>query len=80
MCAPIRPTWCSEGLGGRVEGADEVVGFLQTVKGTRNRVAVTTTYAVGLRATQAARLQVTDIDSSRMVIRIEQGKGARTTM
>ncbi|CDX11401.1 hypothetical protein MPL3356_10032 [Mesorhizobium plurifarium] len=58
-----------------VLSTDEVVGFLQAVKGTRNRVALMTTYAVGLRATEAARLQVTDIDSSRMVIRIEQGKG-----
>ncbi|MBZ9673664.1 tyrosine-type recombinase/integrase [Mesorhizobium sp. ES1-3] len=36
-----------------------------------------TTYAVGLRAAEAARLQVTDIDSSRMIIRIEQGKGGK---
>ncbi|WP_425351703.1 tyrosine-type recombinase/integrase [Mesorhizobium helmanticense] len=36
-----------------------------------------TTYAVGLRATEAARLQVPDIDTSRMVIRIEQGKGGK---
>lgn len=60
-----------------VLSADEVVGFLQAVNGTRNRVAPMTTYAVGLRATEAARLQVTDIDSSRMVIRIEQGKGGK---
>lgn len=58
-----------------VLSADEVVGFLQAVKGTRNRVALMTTYPVGLRATEAARLQ--DIDSSRMVIRIEQGKGGK---
>lgn len=36
-----------------------------------------TTYAVGLRAAEAARLQVTDIDSSRMSIRMEQGKGGK---
>jgi len=60
-----------------VLSADEVVGFLQAVKGTRNRVALMTIYAVGLRAAEAARLQVTDIDSSRMVIRIEQGKGGK---
>ncbi len=60
-----------------VLSADEVVGFLQAVKGTRNRVALMTTYAVGLRAAEAACLQVSDIDSSRMVIRIEQGKGGK---
>lgn len=53
-----------------VLSADEVAGFLQAVKGTRNRVALMTTCA-------AARLQVTDIDSSRMIIRIEQGKGGK---
>lgn len=60
-----------------VLSADEVVGFLQAVKGTRNRVALMTTYAVGRRAAEAARLQVTDIDSSRMIIRIELGKGGK---
>jgi len=60
-----------------VLSADEVVGFLQAVKGTRNRVALMTTYAAGLRASEAARLKVTDIDSGRMVIRVEQGKGAK---
>ncbi len=60
-----------------VLSADEVIGFLQAVKGTRNRVALMTTYAAGLRASEAARLKVSDIDSSRMVIRVEQGKGGK---
>ena len=60
-----------------VLSADEVVGFLQAVKGTRNRVALMTTYAAGLRASEAARLKVIDIDSARMVIRIEQGKAGK---
>jgi integrase len=41
------------------------------------RAALTTAYAAGLRASEAASLKVGDIDSSRMVIRIEQGKGGR---
>jgi site-specific recombinase XerD len=60
-----------------VLSADEVIGFLQAVKGTRNRVALMTSYAAGLRAAEAARLKVADIDSARMVIRVEQGKGAK---
>ena len=60
-----------------VLSADEVVGFLQAVKGTRNRVALMTTYAAGLRASEATRLKVIDIDSARMVIRIEQGKAGK---
>ena len=36
-----------------------------------------TTYAAGLRASEATRLKVIDIDSARMVIRIEQGKAGK---
>lgn len=60
-----------------VLSADEVVAFLQAVKGLRNRVALTTAYATGLRSLEAARLKIADIDSSRMVIRVEQGKGGK---
>ncbi|MBV9509880.1 MAG: site-specific integrase [Caulobacteraceae bacterium] len=60
-----------------VLSADEVVGFLEAVKGLRNRVALTTAYAAGLRSLEATRLKVADIDSGRMVIRVEQGKGAK---
>ena len=34
-------------------------------------------YATGLRALQVVSLQLTDIDSGRMVIRVEQGKGKK---
>jgi site-specific recombinase XerD len=43
----------------------------------KSRAALTTAYAAGLRASEAASLKVADIDSSRMVIRIEHGKGGR---
>ena len=36
-----------------------------------------TTYAGGLRVSEVCQLKVTDIDSQRMTIRIEQGKGAK---
>ena len=36
-----------------------------------------TSWSAGLRISEAIRLKVTDIDSERMVIRIEQGKGAK---
>jgi site-specific recombinase XerD len=36
-----------------------------------------TTYGAGLRTNEVAQLKVTDIDSQRMVIRIEQGKGRK---
>jgi integrase len=40
-------------------------------------VALTTAYAAGLRASEVAALKVADIDSRRMVMRIERGKGGK---
>jgi integrase len=40
-------------------------------------VILTTCYAAGLRISEAVRLKATAIDSARMVIRIEQGKGGK---
>jgi len=60
-----------------VLNAEEVVRFLEAVPGLKTRVALTTAYAAGLRACEAVRLKVADIDSVRMVIRIEHGKGGK---
>jgi integrase/recombinase XerD len=60
-----------------VLSADEVVHFLEAVPGVRNRAALTTAYAAGLRAAETARLKIADIDSRRGVIRVEQGKGGK---
>jgi integrase/recombinase XerD len=60
-----------------VLSADEVVAFLEAVPGLKARAALTTAYAAGLRASEAAGIKVADIDSRRMVIRVEQGKGGR---
>ena len=40
-------------------------------------MALTTAYAAGLRVSEVAALKVSDIDSVRMVIRIERGKGGK---
>ena len=60
-----------------VLSADEVVRFLEAVPSLKARAALTTAYAAGLRASEAASIKVADIDSARMVIRVEQGKGGR---
>ncbi len=57
--------------------ADEVVRFLEAVPSLKARAALTTAYAAGLRASEAASLRVNDIDSDRMLIQIHHGKGAR---
>ncbi|MBI2716249.1 MAG: tyrosine-type recombinase/integrase [Rhizobiales bacterium] len=38
---------------------------------------LTTAYACGLRISELLHLQVTDIDSARMVVNVRQGKGAK---
>jgi integrase len=54
-----------------------VVRFLEAVPSLRTRVALTTAYAAGLRASEAVSLKVANIDSGRMVIRVQQGKGGK---
>jgi site-specific recombinase XerD len=59
-----------------VLSGEEVVRFLEAVPGLKSRVALTTAYAAGLRLSEVVALKVGNIDSSRMVIRIE-GKGGK---
>ena len=60
-----------------VLNAEEVVRFLEAVEGLRNRIALTTAYAAGLRVREVTRLRIASIDSTRMLIHIEMGKGGR---
>lgn len=57
--------------------ADEVVQFLEAVSSLKARVALTTAYAAGLRVGEVCGLKVEDIDSSRMVMHVRHGKGAK---
>jgi site-specific recombinase XerD len=56
---------------------EEVLHFLESVGSTKHRAILTTCYAAGLRISEAIRLKPTDIDSQRMVIRVDQGKGQK---
>lgn len=56
---------------------EEVLQFLGCVPGVKHRAILTTCYAAGLRISEAVRLKITDIDSQRMVLRVEQGKGRK---
>ena len=60
-----------------VLSADEVVRFLEAVPSLKSRTALTTAYATGLRVSEVVALKVADIDSGRMLIRVEQGKGGK---
>jgi integrase/recombinase XerD len=53
----------------------EVARFLDAAPGLKYKAALSVAYGAGLRVSEVVALKVTDIDSKRMVIRIEQGKG-----
>ena len=55
--------------------SDELVRLFTVTTNPKHRAVRMTAYAAGLRASELGRLQVTDIDSARMCLRVEQGKG-----
>lgn len=56
---------------------EEVLQFLGCVRLNNHRTILTCCYAAGLRISEALALQAPHIDSQRMVIRVEQGKGRK---
>ena len=56
---------------------DEVKRLLEATSSLKYKAALATAYGAGLRASEVTHLKVTDIDSQRMVIRVEQGKGSK---
>ena len=60
-----------------VPSPEEVVHFLACVRGCNHSAILTACYAAGLRISEAISLRPADIDSARMVLRVEQGKGAK---
>ncbi|MGH8114931.1 MAG: tyrosine-type recombinase/integrase [Rhodanobacteraceae bacterium] len=60
-----------------VLSAGEVERLLDCVHNVKHHAILTTCYAAGLRVSEATHLQPTDIDSQRLVIRVEHGKGGK---
>jgi site-specific recombinase XerD len=56
---------------------DEIVRLIETAKPGRRRVMIQTAYACGLRINELLHLQISDIDSARMVVVVRQGKGRK---
>ena len=56
---------------------DEVQRLIGSAKNLYHRTLLMTLYGAGLRRSEACQLKVRDIDSQRMVLRVEQGKGGR---
>ena len=57
--------------------AEEVKRLLEAAPNLKSRSALSVAYGAGLRASEVTHLKVSDIDSDRMIIRVEQGKGRR---
>jgi site-specific recombinase XerD len=56
---------------------DEVIRLLATAPGLKYKAAFGVAYGAGLRVSEVVALKVSDIDSKRMTLRVEQGKGQR---
>jgi integrase/recombinase XerD len=56
---------------------EEVARFLEAAPGVKYKAAFSAAYGAGLRVSEVAALKVSDIDSERMMLRIEQGKGRK---
>ena len=60
---------------------EEVMRFLASINSIKHRAILTTAYATGLRVSAVTHLKVSDIDSERMMLRVNQGRrGGRTAM
>jgi site-specific recombinase XerD len=60
-----------------VLSVEEVARLLDAAPGLKYKAALSVAYGAGLRATEVISLKITDIDSKRMIIRVEQGKGGK---
>src|SRR4051812_12172104 len=56
---------------------EEVARLLNAAPGLKYKAALSVAYGAGLRAAEVVSLKVCDIDSQRMIIRVEQGKGGK---
>ena len=60
-----------------VLSVEEVERLLAAAPGLKYKAALSVAYGAGLRAAEVISLKVSDIDSKRMIIRVEQGKGGK---
>ena len=56
---------------------DEVARLIGAAGNLKNQTVLSVAYGAGLRVSEVAALKVSDIDSQRMTLRIEQGKGSK---
>jgi site-specific recombinase XerD len=55
----------------------EAAQLIAAARNVKHQAALSVAYGAGLRASEVCRLKVGDVDSDRMALRVEQGKGAK---
>jgi site-specific recombinase XerD len=55
----------------------EVSGLIAAASNVKHQAALSLAYGTGLSASEVVHLKVTDVDSQRMTLRVEQGKGRK---
>ena len=61
----------------RILSVDEMARLLAGARNLKHRAALAVAYGAGLRAREVVHLKIADIDSTRMIVRVVQGKGQR---
>jgi integrase/recombinase XerD len=61
----------------RVLPPEDVLRLLESAPNPKSKAALSVAYGAGLRAMEVVALKITDIDSQRMLIRVEMGKGRK---
>jgi len=61
----------------QILSAEEVELVIEAAGNLKNQAMLSVAYGAGLRRNEVAHLKISDIDSNRMIIRVEQGKGAK---
>lgn len=75
-CLAIPPRKIEQRLP-EILSAKEVERLFAATKNLKHRTLLKTVYAAGLRVSESVHLKVRDIDSDRMMLRVEQGKGRK---
>jgi site-specific recombinase XerD len=55
----------------------EILALFSATDNIKHKAILMLIYSSGLRISEASRLKITDIDSKRMMVRVEQGKGGK---
>jgi len=74
MCLAIPPRKQKKQLP-QILSAEELERLFASATNPKHRVLLMTTYAAGLRVSEVVRLKLTNIESDRMMIRVDDGKG-----